>query len=171
MMNNQKMHKAVVAIGGNLVADGYSSVEDVLTDAISDLARCELTIIAQSGWFETAPVPISDQPWFVNGVLLVETNLSAYALLQELHRIEAEFGRTRQVRNEARILDLDLIDFEGVVENSDAIILPHPRMDKRAFVLLPLSDILPDWYHPLLQKPLSQLISEMPEGQEIRRKS
>ena len=165
------MHNALIAIGGNLVADGFATIEDVLSAAISDLAQCDLKIIAQSGWFETAPVPISDQPWFVNGVLQVETKLSAIALLHELHRIEAEFGRIRSVRNEARILDLDLIDFDAKIEDSEAITIPHPRMHHRAFVLLPLSDIAPDWQHPIYNKSLSQLISEMPEGQKIRRKS
>ena len=164
-------HTAFIAIGGNILPEGYASLEEVMTDAISELQQRDARVEAQSSWYETAPVPISDQPWFLNGVLRVSTTLSAAELLSSLHEIEANFGRVRKIRNEARILDLDLIDYEGVVSDDSTLQCPHPRMHQRAFVLLPLQDVAADWVHPTLQKSIAELIAEMPEGQQIRKKS
>ena len=97
-------------------------------------------------------MPVSDQPWFVNGVARVETTLDPTALLSLLRRLEQEFGRQRSVRNAARTLDLDIIDYDGKVENTPELTLPHPRMQDRAFVLLPLAEIAPGWRHPALGK-------------------
>lgn len=165
------MNTAFVAIGGNLIPDGYETLEAVMADAREALGQEALIIEKCSQWFETAPVPISDQPWFLNAVMQVKTNLSETDLLTRLHYIEANFGRVRNIRNEARILDLDLIDYQGLVRDDEAIILPHPRMHLRAFVLLPIQDIDPDWVHPVLNKDVSTLIDEMPEGQDIRPKA
>ena len=161
---------AFIAFGGNLIPDGFDNLEQVMSEAIQDIAKLPVKIIAQSSFFETAPVPISDQPWFVNGVLRIQTDMKPVELLNALHQIEHDFGRVRMVRNEARILDLDLIDYDGMVIDDD-LILPHPRMHQRAFVLLPLQDVMADWRHPILNKPIVDLISEMPAGQQIRKKS
>lgn len=161
---------AFVAIGGNLVPDGYHSVSQVMAEAVDTLADGGLTIVKSSRWYETAPVPISDQPWFLNAVLQIETELSPRDLLVKLHEIEHEFGRVRKVRNEARILDLDIIDYDGQVIEAEDIILPHPRMHDRAFVLLPVSDLDNQWQHPVLAKSVSELIDQMPKGQDIRLK-
>ena len=88
-------------------------------------------------------------------------------LLGLLHGIEHEFGRRRIVRNEARGLDLDLIDYDGLSIDDGHITLPHPRMHQRAFVLLPLAEIAPDWVHPSLTQPLRQLISSLPDDGPI----
>ena len=162
---------AFIAFGGNLVPDGFSTLEEVMTAAIADIATLPIEICATSSLYETAPVPISDQPWFLNGVLHIKTDLSAADLLAALHQIEHDFGRVRSVRNEARILDLDLIDYQGVLSDEEGLQLPHPRMHERAFVLLPLRDVMPDWQHPRLHKSISHLIDEMPAGQQIRQKT
>ena len=165
---------AYIAIGGNLIPDGYETLEAVMAEAVQSLREEALVITKISQWFETAPVPVSDQPWFLNAVLFVETSLEAHDLLERLHHIEAEFGRTRTVRNEARILDLDLIDYRedgtSLIRDDEVMILPHPRMHLRAFVLLPIADLTADWRHPILNKSVSDLIKEMPEGQDIRQK-
>ena len=168
-MNRTKT--AFVAIGGNLVPEGYHNVWEVMTEAVDALSDGGLTIVKSSRWYETAPVPISDQPWFLNAVLQIETELSPRDLLAKLHDIEHEFGRVRKVRNEARILDLDIIDYDGQVIAAEDIILPHPRMHDRAFVLLPISDLDNQWHHPVLAKSVSELIDQMPQGQDIRLKS
>ena len=171
LKNVMSMKKtAFVAIGGNLVPDGYHSVSQVMAEAVDTLADGGLTIVKSSRWYETAPVPISDQPWFLNAVLQIETELSPRDLLAKLHEIEHEFGRVRKVRNEARILDLDIIDYDGQVIEAEDIILPHPRMHDRAFVLLPVSDLDNKWQHPVLAKSVSELIDQMPQGQDIRLK-
>jgi 2-amino-4-hydroxy-6-hydroxymethyldihydropteridine diphosphokinase len=126
-------------------------------------------ILARSPWYETAPVPLSDQPWFVNGVADVTTTLGAVKLLDLLHRIEGEFGRNRAGVNEARSLDLDLLAYGDLVWQESAPLLPHPRLCQRAFVLLPLKDLAPSWRHPATRLTLEEMIRDMPPGQEIRR--
>ena len=113
-------------------------------------------------------MPISDQPWFVNAVILAETELPAAGALAALHRIEKIFGRTRNQRNEARVLDIDLVDYGGMVTDREDLILPHPRMHERAFVLLPLRDVVPDWVHPITRSSIATLIEALPEDQMLR---
>ena len=162
------MKQAFIAIGGNLLPEGYDDLFQLMAEAMSVLKDEPLEVIAQSQWYETAPVPISDQPWFLNAVLKIETSLSSHDLLARLHDIEADFGRVRKVRNEARILDLDVIDYDGQIVDDGVINLPHPRLHLRAFVLYPIRDLDPQWHHPILQKSIDQMIDEMPEGQDIR---
>ena len=115
---------------------------------------------ARSRWYRSAPVPPSDQPWFVNAVASLETGLSPAELLAKLHEIEAAFGRTRLGRNEARVLDLDLLAYHGRVSApGESPVLPHPRLAERAFVVLPLAELAPGWQHPVSGLSASQLAS------------
>ena len=165
------MKTAFVAIGGNLIPEGFHSLEEVMAGAMKALSDQGLRIAKCSQWFETAPVPISDQPWFLNAVMAIETTLSETELLKLLHEVEANFGRVRTIRNEARILDLDLIDYAGLVRDDEAITIPHPRMHLRAFVLLPIQDLDANWRHPVSGTDVTTLIAHMPEGQDIRPKA
>jgi 2-amino-4-hydroxy-6-hydroxymethyldihydropteridine diphosphokinase len=120
-----------------------------------------------SPWYRTAPVPASDQPWYVNAVAEVASDLSADALLAELHAVEAAFGRARTVPNAARPIDLDLLDFHGQIAagGPGRATLPHPRMTDRAFVLLPLADLAPEWRHPVSGLTVRALIEALPADQ------
>ncbi len=158
----------ILGIGGNLVPNGYETLQTGCDAAIGLLAQHNIKVLDQSRWFETAPVPISDQPWYINAVVLAETALTAVATLSVLHQIESQFGRTRNLRNEARVLDIDLVDFGGMVSDDEGLILPHPRMHERAFVLLPLRDVEPDWQHPVTRRNLGALIAALPDDQVIR---
>ena len=158
-----------VALGSNLPGKHGSPLQ-TLEAAIERFSTHGLSVRARSFWHETAPVPVSEQPNYINGVVSVATPLDAPATLAALHAIEAEFGRCRSVPNAARVLDLDLIDFGGAVRNSDPL-LPHPRLADRAFVLYPLRDVAPDWVHPILGQGVSTLIAALPPGQAIRRLS
>lgn len=164
------MKTAFVAIGGNLIPEGFGTLDEVMADAMKALSEQGLVIAKCSSWYETAPVPVSDQPWFLNAVMAIETDLSETALLQLLHEVETNFGRVRNIRNEARILDLDLIDYNGLVRDDEAITIPHPRMHLRAFVLLPIQDLDANWCHPVSGVDVATLIAQMPEGQDIRLK-
>ncbi|MEK9925727.1 MAG: 2-amino-4-hydroxy-6-hydroxymethyldihydropteridine diphosphokinase, partial [Alphaproteobacteria bacterium] len=144
------------------------SVRDGCEAAIAMLVDHGIRRDRQSRWFETAPVPISDQPWFMNVVLLAHTALSPEETLEQLHAIESQFGRTRNVRNEARVLDIDLLDYDGEVIDEPSLTLPHPRLHQRAFVLMPLRDILPEWTHPKTGDDLTAMISALPAEQDIR---
>lgn len=128
-----------------------------------------MTVEACSPWYRTAPVPASDQPWFVNGVAAVRTGLDPEALLAALLAAEAEIGRVRQARNAPRGIDLDLLDNDGLVREAPGLILPHPRMAVRAFVLAPLADIAPDWRHPVSGEGVTVLLARALSEQTIER--
>lgn len=159
---------AFVALGANLPSD-VGTPRATLEHALAALDGDTLRLEALSPWYETAPVPVSDQPWFVNAVARFSTSLSPEALLARLHEVEARFGRVRRERWEARVIDLDLIDVDGVVREAPPPVLPHPRMTERAFVLLPLADLAPGWRHPVDGRPIVELVAALPAGQQIRR--
>ena len=151
----------LVALGSNLSHPQHGTSEAVLTAAIVSLEANGVHVVERSGFYRTAPVPASDQPDFVNAVVVLESPLEPAALLALLHRIEASFGRIRAVRNEARILDLDLLAWHDRVSTADPL-LPHPRLHERAFVLLPLRDVAPAWRHPISGKSVSEMIADLP---------
>lgn len=164
----------IIAFGANLPATGYDGPAATIRAALDHLAGKGILIISVSPFYETAPIPASDQPWFVNGVAEMSTELSPADLLRALHDTEDHFGRVRSVPNAARVLDIDLIDYNGQTVEPDgggegSLILPHPRMHQRAFVLYPLCDIAPDWRHPTLDRSVTELIDVMPPDQGIRR--
>ena len=163
------MARVFLGIGGNLVPEGYASVRAGCDAAIEQLAASGFANLESSPWYETAPVPVSDQPWYMNAVISATTSMPPDVALDTIHAVEADFGRVRGVRNAARVLDIDLLDYGGMVLHSDAITLPHPRMHQRAFVLLPLGDLAPDWVHPRLQQEVGPLIAALPPDQDIRR--
>jgi 2-amino-4-hydroxy-6-hydroxymethyldihydropteridine diphosphokinase len=160
----------LVGLGANLPHPTHGPPVATLKAALSQFPAQNMTVAACSRFFESAPVPVSDQPWFVNAVARIETNLEPAAVLAALHRIEAAFGRIRQGRWEARILDLDLLDYDGRVLSGPPPTpeIPHPRLAGRAFVLLPLADIAPDWVHPVSQAPLATLTARLDPAQVIR---
>lgn len=140
-----------VALGANLPSVEHGPPRATLEAALQFLAHEGVRILKRSSWWQTAAQPVSEQPDFINGVVELDTVLAADQLLALLHRIEASFGRVRQARWEARVLDLDLIDYRGLELRGEGggPILPHPRMQERLFVLLPLQEIVPDWRHPV----------------------
>lgn len=138
--------------------------------ALAALGRAGVKIITCSSWWRSAPVPVSDQPWFVNAVVAVECELGPGEMLALLLKIERVFGRTRTVANADRTLDLDLLDYHGQVSNiPTGPRLPHPRMTGRAFVILPLLEIAPDWRDPVSGFTAERLAGELPPGQAILR--
>jgi len=155
----------LIALGSNLPFAGKSPSEVVIA-AIERLALEGVDIVANSRLYSSAPWPLSDQPRFVNALVRVTTTFDPPELMAHLHRIESGFGRVRGERNAARTLDLDLIDYDGRVMNG-ALNLPHPRLAERAFVLLPLAEVAPDWVHPVTGKGVAELISALPP-QDVR---
>jgi 2-amino-4-hydroxy-6-hydroxymethyldihydropteridine diphosphokinase len=134
----------------------------VIEAAFSALEGMGVAIVARSKLYDSVPVPASDQPNFVNAAAAVETRLGPRELLGVLQKIEAAFGRVRTVRNAARILDLDLLAYDDAVIEEGDLVLPHPRLQDRAFVLLPLRDVAPRWRHPKLGKTVDELIAALP---------
>jgi len=137
----------LIGLGANLPS-AYGEPPATLRAALDRLLAAGVRITGLSRFWRSAPVPASDQPWYVNAVAVVETDLPPESLLALLHQIEEEFGRVRSVVNAPRLIDLDLLAYGREVRTEGALLLPHPRMTERAFVLLPLSDIAPGWRHP-----------------------
>jgi 2-amino-4-hydroxy-6-hydroxymethyldihydropteridine diphosphokinase len=158
-------------MGANLAHERYGTPQQTLEAALQELARRQVQTVHLSPWYKTAPLPPSDQPWFVNAVAEVVCALSADALLAELHRVEAEFGRRRTVPNAARPIDLDLLDYRGqiAIGGDGRASLPHPRLAERAFVLCPLADLAPAWRHPVTGRSIRDLLRALPADQEIVR--
>jgi 2-amino-4-hydroxy-6-hydroxymethyldihydropteridine diphosphokinase len=158
----------LVGVGSNLSDERHGAPIDVCRAALERIEGPDLRIEARSRWYRTAPVPVSDQPWFVNAVVAVRTALPPAGLLALLHEVEAEFGRVRRLRNEARVLDLDLLAYGDLVSQGGAgPVLPHPRLHERAFVLLPLADVAPGWRHPVTGAGLAEMTARLPAGQDI----
>lgn len=162
----------LIGLGSNLSGEEFDSPKAVLEAALTEMTDCGITVTKLSRFYQSEPVPASDQPWFVNAVAAVETTLSAGDLLKRLHDIEATLGRRRRIRWEARIIDLDILAYHDQVLPSAAkwsergqdvaakeIIIPHPRLHERLFVLKPLSDICPDWTHPVLGTSVADFIT------------
>ena len=159
----------LIGLGANLPSPEHGPPVATLEAALAALERRGLRIRARSRWWESAPVPVSDQPWYVNGVVEIATGFAPEALLAVLHEVEAGFGRLRSVPNAPRILDLDLLAYGSLVrEGPEPPLLPHPRMAERAFVLHPLAEIRPGWRHPASGLGLPQLIARLSSEQIVR---
>ncbi len=157
----------VIGLGANLSSERYGGPQAACEAALEALRAAGVAVRRRSRWYRSAPVPISDQPWFVNGVAELETDLPAADLLALLHRIERDMGRQRRVRDEARVIDLDLlIHGEGVSPPGAAPVLPHPRLAQRAFVLLPLAELAPAWRHPETGRSVAEMVRDLPAGQQ-----
>jgi 2-amino-4-hydroxy-6-hydroxymethyldihydropteridine diphosphokinase len=160
-----------LGVGANLTHERYGAPRQTLEAALAELRYHGVQTLRISPWYRTAPVPPSDQPWYVNAVAEVASDLPADALLAQLHAVEAEFGRRRTVPNAARPIDLDLLDYLGEIAagGPGRATLPHPRLTGRAFVLRPLADLAPDWRHPVTGQPISALLADLPADQVAER--
>ncbi len=159
-----------IAIGSNLAGPRAGSPRQNCQLGVEALTASGIDICQRSRWYRSAPVPLSDQPWYVNGVVAAESpDVSPEALMELLHQIEIDFGRLRTTPNAPRTLDLDILDFDGRIrQEPDGVILPHPRLHERAFVLHPLSEIAPDWVHPVFGLTVFNLIEGLPPGQMLQ---
>ncbi len=156
----------LIGIGANLPSPRFGDPVATCEAAVAALGVAGVVPLRVSRWYRSAPVPVSDQPWFVNGLALVESDLPPEELLAILHGIERDFGRVRQVRNEARVIDLDLLAHGARISRPGEVpVLPHPRLAERAFVLLPLVEIAPDWRHPASGEDARTLAARLPADQ------
>ncbi|MBT8370996.1 MAG: 2-amino-4-hydroxy-6-hydroxymethyldihydropteridine diphosphokinase [Deltaproteobacteria bacterium] len=164
--NTVHFHTAYICVGSNLGA----KLENC-RQGIAELTRTAVTrLIDQSRLYKTEPVDYKDQDWFVNYVVKIETTLDPLSLLDRIESVEHDAGRVGdEVRFGPRVLDLDIILYDDVVMNHTRLVLPHPRMHKRRFVLKPLCDIDPYISHPVLQQNMQTLLEHIAEeGQGIR---
>ena len=142
-----------VALGSNL---GDSRA--ILEAALETLAATPNIILqARSSWYQTKAIG-PPQPDYINGCVLLQVQQTPQLLLETLLGIEAKFGRVRTLHWGPRSLDLDLLLFDNIVLNTPKLVLPHPRMRQRAFVLTPLSEIAPNWIEPVSGKAIAELL-------------
>lgn len=121
----------------------------------------QITIIKRSSIYETAPVGFLEQSHFLNGVIQIDTSLSPHELLDVCQRIEHQLGRERIIKNGPRTIDLDILLYDDEEVNDRRLTIPHPRMQQRAFVLIPLEEIRPDLYISAFQKNIRQLCDQL----------
>ena len=157
------IHTAYIGAGSN--------IGDKLLNCKNGFVALERTqntqIIKWSKFYQTEPVDYKNQDWFINCVVKIETDLDPVKLIKELKSIEYDAGRMDDtVRFGPRILDLDILLFDEIVMNSSDLIIPHPRMHKRRFVLKPMCDIDPSIVHPVLIKKVSELLAVLDENEQ-----
>ena len=170
-MSHYNTKKILLALGSNVSNDLLDSY-DLVKKSISELCKKTIKKINISNFYQTPAFPIGAGPDFINCVISAYTELDSLALLEELHSIEAKFGRKRLKRWGQRTLDIDLLDYDFNIKPNityvqewlnmplgqqlkqipNQLILPHPRLQERAFVLIPMVDVAPDWMHPILGK-------------------
>ena len=165
VFDHQHPHIAYLSVGSNL-GDKLENCRN----GVAALTRCpEIRLIDQSPVYRTDPVDYLDQDWFVNYAVKIETQLDPLSLLQHIKSIEQAAGRVpHAIRFGPRILDLDIILYDDIVQNDSRLTIPHPRMHKRRFVLKPICDIDPEIMHPVLQQKLLCLLENLDDaGQGI----
>ena len=152
------MATAFIALGSNL-----GNREKHLAEAVDQLRNLPDTkIITVSTWYETAPVGGPPQGLFLNGVVQLQTPLTPHPLFSHLQKIEQDLGRPAEhPRWEARVIDLDLLSYDNLVYQSPELIIPHPRLHERRFVLEPLAEIAPTWKHPQMGQSAAELLREL----------
>ncbi|WP_417733826.1 2-amino-4-hydroxy-6-hydroxymethyldihydropteridine diphosphokinase [Roseovarius sp.] len=175
--------QCLIAIGGNMPS-AVGGPAETLRAALDMLRREGADVVASSGLYSTPCFPAGVGPDYVNGAAVLDFAGGARDVLALLHRVEAAFGRERVRRWGQRTLDLDLIavgnqvlpdpetfaiwhDLAPEVQTTaapDQLILPHPRMQDRAFVLVPLADVAPEWVHPVLGKSVRQMLEALPQS-------
>ena len=152
-----------VALGANMPSSaGPPAV--TLQRAIEAMPRQGITVTAVSPFYRTPAWPNPADPTFVNAVAEVRTRLGPGELLRALLAIEKTFGRVRKSKWEPRVLDLDLLDYGGLISDAEHLMLPHPMMHERAFVLRPLADIAPGWRHPDTGQGIGELLGIVGEA-------
>jgi 2-amino-4-hydroxy-6-hydroxymethyldihydropteridine diphosphokinase len=148
-------HTVYIALGTNL-GDRLANLHAALRSLPT-----AVTVTDKSPVYETPPWGYEAQPAFLNMVVKAETSLEPELLLKYLKQIEAELGREQNFRWGPRLIDLDILFYDDLVIDTPPLVIPHPRLHERAFVLVPLSDIAPDLNHPVLNKNISSLLTEI----------
>ncbi len=156
---------AFIGIGSNLGL-ARENCEQAVTEL--DLLA-EVCVESSSSLYETAPIGIENQDWFINSVVKIKTSLLPQALLNELLAIEGRMGRVRRIKWGPRIIDLDLLFYEDFVVSETNLKVPHPELHKRKFVLEPLREIAPKLFHPTLKKTLEELTQECDPAQIVKK--
>ncbi len=148
-------HIVYLALGSNM---GNRMTN--LKTAVNNLTP-QMNVKKKSSVYETPPWGFTEQAWFLNQVVKAETYLKPEALLAHLKRLESALGREPNFTNGPRLIDIDILFYDDLVIYTPPLVVPHPRLHERAFVLLPLAEIAPDLVHPVLHKSINELLDEV----------
>ena len=158
-------HIAYIGVGSN-IGDKAHRCEQ----GIAEILRVDrTTLLAKSSLYKTQPVGHLSQDWFVNGVIKIETDLEAPVLFRSMKEIETQLGRHKTFRWGPRTLDLDLLLFDDQIIDTEGLCVPHPRIQERQFVLIPLAEIDRHLIHPDLRKSVQELLEDLKEDQGVER--
>ena len=157
-------HDAFLLLGGNI-----GNREHFLSKARQDIEEQCGTINRASSIYETVAWGKKDQDKFLNQVLHLQTSLSAKELLTQILQIEKSTGRQRQVKYGPRVIDIDILFYNDNVVRLEGLTIPHPELQNRRFVLVPLSEIAPAKIHPLLKKTVSQLLQDCADQLDVNK--
>ena len=158
------MNNAYLLLGSNM-----ENPLEQLNAAINHIQKRTGKIIQQSGLYATAPWGNSDQPDFLNKIIVISTALTATETLQSILAIERMMGRVRTIKNAPRIIDIDILFFNDEVIQQHDLLVPHPEIQNRRFVLTPLNEISPQLKHPVLHKTIHQLLLECTDPLTVKK--
>ncbi|MCK5553253.1 MAG: 2-amino-4-hydroxy-6-hydroxymethyldihydropteridine diphosphokinase [Deltaproteobacteria bacterium] len=156
---------AFIGIGSN-VGDKIKNCGQAIAE-ISQLRQNRL--ITQSSLYKTEPLGYTQQDWFINCVIEIETSFTAHELFHLLKDLELSMGRKRTFKWGPRVIDLDILFFNDEAIQSEELTIPHPEIQRRAFVLVPLCEIARNYIHPLLEKSISQLLAQLGDGGKVEK--
>ena len=155
-------HTVYIALGTNL-GERLANLRAAITSMLPAVA-----VLAESHIYETPPWGYEDQPAFLNMVVKAQTDLEPDGLLKYLKQVEVQLGREKSVRWGPRLIDLDILFYEDLVIDTPPLVIPHPRLQERAFVLVPLADIAPGFTHPVFGRSVKELLAEIDTDGIIR---
>lgn len=160
------MNFAVILLGANLgdKQSMFVQVAEMLSQHIG-------TIVKKSSYYQSSAWGFESEDKFLNQVVVVETEFSAHDTLLRCQAIETKCGRTRSLKSgyESRVIDIDILYFNNDIVDSEDLVIPHPLLQQRRFALMPLVEVLPEYIHPILMKPNSQLLYDCPDDSFVEK--
>ncbi len=158
------MNKVVLLLGSNL-GERMVNLEKACHEIEQELGK----VILRSSVYETAPWGNLDQEPFLNEVVKIDSSLNAGQMMERILAIETKMGRVRTKKWEPRIIDIDVLFFNDEIISTENLVVPHPSLHFRKFTLLPLTEIMPGYIHPVLEKSISNLLEEVNDSLEVKK--